>query len=582
MPSVILHPLIDPGVSSSVRSRGKTVQEIQEQGRQGYAALLYGLHRAQRSGILELHHGRTWRKVFLVLGTPVLYESSIDGERLSKTLVQAGLVEQKPLSKILSKLQPGEQLEDKLVAAGLVGPEELHAHKRSFLERSAASALAWTSFKWRFLSNDAVGSAIDPALIPHVNPLRGLWGAVKQNVTMDEALPFVDNKDAGKLLSTEDLATVVEAMELEAPLDRLPEVLADEGMSLEDLFGTINDKSGHLVPLVWFLETIGALGRENRPTLGEPLASLTAGTSLAGEEPLVPESKPKAQAERPKKPSPSSKKAPSAKAGKKAGPKKGGAKTTDTGSHSVSHLPELLATTRRHRAGKDFYAFLDLDSDADQATIEEAFGRYTKLWKSAAETEGLPEEGRRDATALLEAARQVFETLSSEEARAAYDAKMASGNPGALAALPVQDAAGGAAAAGEADEKLEAARKLIARGEVDVAVGLLQQLRLTLPSSPGVLAELGWATWKQKGDQDDSAEEFLQLALTFDPQYLPALENLGRVAADKGDADQLAALIQRVKKLDAENSWAQEASQLIEDMTSKGGKQKKRFWRRGG
>ncbi|MEE2829260.1 MAG: hypothetical protein VX498_08740, partial [Myxococcota bacterium] len=292
---------------------GWNVEEIQEQGRQSYAALLFGLHRAGRTGILELHQNRNWRKLYLVRGTPVLYESSIASERLNKTILQAGLVEQKPLSKILSKLQPGEQLEDKLVESKLVGPEELHAHKRVLLERGSAAGLAWTTFKWRFLANDSVGSRIDPALIPDINPLRGLWSAVKQHVTMDEALPFVDDKEAGNILATEDLAAVVEAMELEEPLNQLPDALQGDALSFEDLFSKIHDKSGHLVPLIWLLETVALITRENRSSL-EGLAHLRSGQDLAGEEPLLggsvetkpPSAEPKSEAS----PTPEAKPAP--------------------------------------------------------------------------------------------------------------------------------------------------------------------------------------------------------------------------------------------------------------------------------
>jgi len=559
---------------------GIAMEEIRERGRQAYSALLFGLARAQRTGILELEHGLEWRKVYLVRGTPVLYESSLESERLSKTIVQAGLVAEKPLSKLITSLLPGEQLEDRLVSEGLVGPEELRAHKKTLLERGASAALAWTGFSFRFRANDALGSAIDPALVPLVRPLRGLWTAVKQHIPMDTALPHVADPDAGTVSGTAHLAEVLDAMDVEAPLAGLAEALDEGDVNFDDLFAKINDKSGHLPSLIWLLEVTGAIHRGGR-SHDELLTQLSTGTDLSAEEPLrvnvEPDEPPPTtvevvaeKSEKKKKKKKPAKKAP-----------KPSPKDTEARNRTASHLPELLATARSHRAGKDFYAFLDLGHDVDQAAITESFERYTKLWQSAAETEGLPASGLEDAQALLSAAKKAFDTLQSKKLRKSYDAKLSAGLSPALIAIEAREGEGESVADTEGIPDLTAARKLMAQGDDEAALAILSQLRVANPSEPSVLTDLGWASWKCLGDQSDVAEEYLQLALTFKPGHVPALEKLGQIAQARNAADTVRGLAERIQKLDANNAWAKQA---ITDSSAKSGKGKKKrgFWRRGG
>ena len=331
------------------------MEDIQEGGREAYAALLFGLSRTERTGILELHHGRTWRKVYLVRGTPVLYESSLDSERLSKTILQAGLVAKKPLAKVVAGLQPGELLEARLLSEGLVGPEELHAHKQSFLERGAAASLAWSHFSFCFRANDSVGEAIDPALLPLVQPLRGLWAAARQHLTIDEVLPLIDDKEAGDIQATDILEDVLNEMAVEAPMEKLSSLLAEGDLPFEELFSKVGDKSGSLPTLIWLLESIGAIRRTSRAS-NETRARLVVGKDLPAEEPLFPSGAPVAE-DGPDTKAPTATGTGQPQSEQNAERK---AEQMSALNRTAAHLPELLSTARAHRSGKDFYAFLDL------------------------------------------------------------------------------------------------------------------------------------------------------------------------------------------------------------------------------
>jgi hypothetical protein len=60
--------------------------------RSGYVELVYALHVGRHSGHLTITHGRRTRQIFFVAGRPVLYESDLPEEELSRTLVYSELV----------------------------------------------------------------------------------------------------------------------------------------------------------------------------------------------------------------------------------------------------------------------------------------------------------------------------------------------------------------------------------------------------------------------------------------------------------------------------------------------------------
>lgn len=578
--------------------------------RQRFAALLYGLHRAERSGVLELRQGRRWRKVWFVAGSPVLYESNLDSEGIAKTLVQAGMVAARPMSKVLKKLLPEESLEDELVSLGLVEEEELREHKRQHLERGAAAGLAWSTGRWRFAEHDGLSKVIDRTLLPEVNSLRALWHEVRTQVHMEEAVGFVTETGAGDLVGSDGLAEALALLGVEAPLDGLPDALAEGGLGIDDLFRKVRDKTGHLVHLVWLLETIGAIARTGRQR--DPgLAEMADGTFTAAEPSPV---------EQPQAPKPKSKPKPEpvpaiersdevAKPAASTTSRERGTTTPRLSKRALANLPELLRTARRHRMSKDFYAFLDQAPKATTEQLENAYKRLVALWRGAAGTHALPEAARKDAHDLVQAALTVWRTLSDPARRQEYDRRLAEGRapslesvlsagvteramskPGTPVPQPLTSPAGsrpGSPAPRSARKqvgKQVKARQLVDRGEFNTALPLLQQLRLENPSDADVMADLGWATWRIKGHKsgDDSAEEYLRLALTFDPQNIRALEFLARIAKERGEEVEARRHVERLLAVDPTSRWGLAAMKSFGAGDSGQGKGGRRFWKRGG
>ncbi len=492
-----------------------------QHGRQTFVALFFGLHVAGRTGILEVRRGRNWRRIWIARGRPVRYKSSLEGD------------------------------------AGGSDPAQL--------ERASVSPLLWADGTWTFTEADTVTAAIDPSLLPAVQPLRALWHDIRHQIDMEEAAGFVSDPDAGDVRANGQLAGVLASFGVEGALAELGDHLPDEGLPVDELFRKTKDKSGALLHLLWTLETIGMVRRTGREP--DPVLAMLARGEQAGEQVDPDQEAEKVRQSRQKRAASSSQTAkPRYRAASSGLQKKPSAET-------LKNLPRLLRTAREHRIQKDFYAFLDLKPSAQIDDVEAAYKRLATLWRGAAQTEQLPMAARKDAHDLVQGALIVWKTLSDPDKRTEYDKRLRQGRAPTLESqiavksgsaaraskpgAPAPKAMGGG---GEAADKSARARKLIDRGEFGPAIQLLRALRLDNPSDPDVLADLGWATWRMKGQEEsDNANEFLQLALTFDPTHARGLQYLARLAKEQGRDADARRMVERLLAVDPKDDWARRA-----------------------
>lgn len=231
-------------------------------------------------------------------------------------------------------------------------------------------------------------------------------------------------------------------------------------------------------------------------------------------------------------------------------------------------LVDLVRRDYRTRMGTDYYTFLGVPSKASAVLIDRASAKLMKRWTRAAKDPELPDDLRLLAKELVQVGHLARRMFSVAERRAEYDRRLARGQaplagnikaartrdlprstPGSLPPTP-----GGANAAHIA------ARQALRQGNYSHAVHMLRALRMQSPSDPDILCDLGWAVWKASAETDrDGAEEFLQLASTFDPRHERAREFLARVAVDSGDDEAARGRLDRYLKLRPDAEWARKA-----------------------
>jgi curved DNA-binding protein CbpA len=514
--------------------------------RQTYVALLFGLHVAGRTGVLEVKRGRNWRRLWLACGVPVRYRSSLEGES--------------------------------------------NGTDPKFLERASVAALGWPNGTWSFDAADKASPAIDPELLPDLKPLRALWTEVRKRIDMEEAASLVSAPEAGNVEPTGSLEALLASFGIKGPLARLGDHLPDAGCTVDELFRKTQDKSGHLLHLLWLLETIGMVRRSGRSP-DQILAQLAKG-ELAGDEvgadSEVQKLKDAANARRarsgrsqPSSPGPRSRYLSAAS----------GTHVKPTNKETLAKLPGLLKTARKHRIRKNFYEFFDLSTDATRDDVEAAYKRLAQLWRGAAQTSDLPREARKDAHDLVQGALIVWRTLSDKDKRFEYDKRLRQGRAPLLEAL-IASSTGGKKCSTPGDAlprapggdgrdseatKAKRARRLVDKADFVHALPLLRDLRLENPSDPNVLADLGWTTWRLRGDKDpDSADEFLQLSLTFDPTNNRAMQYLARMAKEQGRDADARRLVERLLAVDPGDEWANRALRSFARAEAAGSRRGKR------
>ena len=618
-----------------------------EHTRASCVALLFGLLEAERSGTLEVSSGHHWRRVFLVGGRPVWYESSLETETLAHTLVASGLVGQGQMKWLSSKLSPGEDLSEALVVSGTIPLDTLHEHVAAQIERGYTSALIWDSGTWTFTPCDGLDPAsLDPALLLDINPRRALWSGVRQQVQMDQILQFVSDPDAGAVCPGDGLETVFDTLGVDDTFAGLPQSIG-ESATVEDLFREIPDRSGNLVKLLWVLEIIGVVQRPERNGSGPLEAVLEWVHDRVEEEPVeeeesveIPLSEDLADALEPvpDETSQSDAEAPATDATTDTSsstwsaaessllPGHPGEGTADTGEvpgrwsrtrpsaemaeeqRIPEEIMELLRTAHSHRMGKDYYAFLGVETGASLKEIRRAYKRLARHWKAAATVDGLEPEAIQIARELSTSARRVWQTMSDETLRQAYNRRLAQGSallvqprtrPAAAslaqprkrpAVEPTAAAKTPRPAKSEArwEEAYREARVCMTDGDFSRAVRLLERARRDNPSSPDILSALGWSTWNVMGfdsGSQEAAEEYLKLAVAFDARHLKSLEYLARVAVRCGDKDNSRARLGALLKVVPDHAWGQRALGKISKGDEEGdapGGSRLRFWRKKG
>jgi hypothetical protein len=258
--------------------------------------------------------------------------------------------------------------------------------------------------------------------------------------------------------------------------------------------------------------------------------------------------------------------------------------------------PARVSGEHAKRMNRDFYGFLGLKAGCPIDVVDRRCKHVGQLWTGAQELE-LDDDDKRKLAQLLHGLQIVWQTLTNEERKLEYDRRMKEGHAPLVEeirrALEGSEIAEGQPAdpvepepelAG--DGSIEMARRLMSRGGFGAASRLLERLRRDEPSNPDVLAELGWAVWKLRGESNDSEsspEDYIALALTFEPRHLPSLEYHARIAFERGDLDALQERLDRLLAADKQNAWALEvlsSDALSAAASRRSGGSGLRFWRR--
>ncbi len=367
--------------------------------RRTYVGVLYALIAGGHSGVLRVRFGPRNRWLYFLQGRPVLYRSDLPGDQFDHAAIDAGLLTQLRIDELRASLQDGQTLEEAAVISGDVTWEQLGEFASSRLRLGLGSPLAMGSGEWSFEPRPGLKlDRIDPALLPSIQPLEALWRGVRHNVDLDEVLPTMTDTTGGQWTPHSDLPRRFASMAVEAPLDRLVEVVG-AGATVDRLFGELQDTSGHLIRLLWFLEAAGLLRREGREypdELGRRISR--AATRVAK--------------------------------GKKRKPRR---KRTPVNTDASA----MLNRDHEARMGRDFYGFLGVEINAESAVVDRACKLLVQRWRPIEGEAGLAFEDRERLGQLLRGVQLVWQTLMDPLRRAEYDERLEEGHAPVLDGIHV-------------------------------------------------------------------------------------------------------------------------------------------------
>ncbi|MEC7242366.1 MAG: tetratricopeptide repeat protein [Myxococcota bacterium] len=552
--------------------------------RAGYVGLVFAIHRGKHSGRLVLSRGRRSRELFFLCGRPVLYRSNLPEEGLAQTLVQSDVLPESRVKWIAEKLSPDERLEEALVLSGSLSEEQLEEHRLARTKPGVSEALSWNNGTWEFHALPAEFSRLyDTELLRSDTALASLWHGVSKHVTTDEVLPFVTDSTKGPLLLTDVAPEIIAGLGLPDSFADFQSAVGD-GASVEDVFRSIPDSTGGLFKLIWMLECGGVVARENGAwdeTLQDLLVSAAQGASKPSDGDAEPEA--------PKEASPPKKKTTRTRSAARRPDV-----SSSSGKQSEAWTEGQIVGAHQERMGCDFYAFLGIPAPSPRKDVDKACKELAQAWRKLDSTPGISSENRRLLKELLGGVQLVWRTLTDPKHKREYDRRLDMGraplvesrstrSPGEVPPIPKRAEKKPEPVEAPESEPLEQAKSLIAQGKFKAAASVLESARMANPSDPAVLAELGWASWKGRkwgAEEDETAEEYLRLALTFEPQNTRAMEFLARIAIEKGQKDKAQQILKRIIKITSDSEWARTALlSLQKGHRTETVSRKRGFWR---
>lgn len=533
-----------------------------------YVHLCSRIHEEALGGFVQVQNGRHWRRVWWVAGSPVWFESNLPQEQLGASLVAVGLLDEIRLMELNGEVEDEEALRDVLLRHDDVPPDILHGQLRSLVARGVSAPLVWPRGELSYHPLMALPAVIlRSAVLAAEPPLQLLWHGAEAHIRMDQVLGWVTDADAGMFTPAPALAHILPALVHDTPLAPLEELLTAE-RSVDELFLALPDRSGGLIVLLWLLELAGLLlrqGGDRRPPLSPSVEEPAPGPAPAetgSPTPSIP------GASSPGRPGPRSR--PGGRASDRTSIPGGKAAATP------DQIEVAIRADHRRRMNRDYYAFLGVGPDASIAELEARANKLVNRWMRPMKSKRTPPKARELAEELLGTVRLVWRTLSDDGRRAEYDRRMARGQApmagGGIVAADVSTITSGThpaakkrpqpelAAVGEQGHR--EARSYIERGQYERAAGILRRIRQENPSDPEVLADLGWAEWrcaKGESEREESAEDYVRLALTFRPDHARALEYLARIALDQKDVDGARGRLKAVLRVTPDARWARAA-----------------------
>ncbi len=523
--------------------------------RAGYARLVTHLFHSHASGILRLQRGDDHLTLYLLNGYPVWAEVP-RAAALLDWLVQERVLLRGQVQHLYS-LGSAPEIRAELLRSRIVSEDDMAPLMEGWLAWQVRRALSAGPGSYEFEETDEFAGMIP---VYEVNPIRELAQALR-DVPAAELAQDLDplsgreigrtrsfNRLFGYIGNTPDLRRLGEHLLRTRALDEVRRSFADDD-STRCLWLLV---SAGLVAIADAPETSRGRPSHRRPTIpprpgpsrpvraSQPGAGAPPGRAVASDRPPPPSMETR-------------------RYGRDIVDqvRKASARPAEDEDNPEARVALDYVT----RMELDHYAFLGVARDADPQEIDAAYGALAPHYRLRNLGTEMHPDTRRQAKELLTKLVEAFGELSDPIARRLYDRGLAEAesvgrkppgaktNPGTTPPTPSEGPLSGypsaasdqrlaelaSALGAEPVKRWQQARRAMASGDHRRAFAALEELRVDLPSEPGLLADMAWCRFSMGIPTDartqDKALEWVQLATAFRPGDPDVIDVHARVLA---------------------------------------------------
>ena len=530
-------------------------------GPQRYVRLLTHLFHSHASGRLDLHTPGGDRTLYFLNGYPVWVGT--DPRALLAWLEDEGAITEAVGSRLARQAGAGWNPAKALIDARAVAADDVPPLLEGWVAQEVRAAIAHRG-SYTFEHVDDFAGAIP---VHEVNPLREAWEAVQG---LDLALlgRELDAMAGGKreIGRTRTFNRLFGYVSTTPTLRALGEHLL-RPRSLEDVRERFPADRGEVTRCLWLLLSAGLLALADAPASSKGAKGARKPSSGGrGREPVPPAAE-QTTAQRP------------------------GRHTATRRSAAVGEDDTAEARIARDyvtQMEQDHYGFLGLQQSASMEDIDAAYRELAPAYRLRNLGNDAADDTRRQAKELLTRLVQAFNELSDPARRTRYDALLVRAShlgrkPASPTARPVPapprrgahlDALVGYPSAdsdhtlslqsgrlgGDVLNQWTRARAAMKDGDYRRAFAQLEELRSTVPSEPGLLADMAYCRLNLGSATDprtiDKALEWVQLAEAFEMGHPDVIEVHARVLVGSEDDAGTIRAMRRVLKKRPELAWA--------------------------
>jgi tetratricopeptide (TPR) repeat protein len=476
--------------------------------------LLLGLYRRRAGGRLDLSREGVRKRVWLRSGVPVLAESNLPSESLGIQLLDGGRITRDDYARVVEAVRErGCREGAALLSLQLVGPKELFDALKEQVRRRLLDCFGWPRGEYSFDPDDvpaadATAFRCDPVALAHEG-VAIHWPPSRLRTILS---PRFDRY----AVPTSRLPALAERLPRDSDVEALLGEL-DGSRRLGDVLTRAPGPTA--LAAAWVLDRLGAFAWSDTPRAGE-----------AAEEVVEPEIEVvvgSRGSEAPRRPA--AEKAERAAAAPRPGAALSGA----------SALRKQIVDLHGSLGSRNHYELLGVATDADTEQIKRSyFSAAKRFHPDALGRLGLAEL-RAEAEAVFARISQAYEVLRDPAARRDYDRALA----------------------GEAQEsdagRLVQAEALYRKGEIMLRAGnfqgaleFLQGAVQLWPEESAYQSALGWALYKKRPSDPQTARPHLERAIAIDGNDAVAHFRLGLVLRSLGDTKAADRELDLAKRLD--------------------------------